>query len=226
MADTWLSAPIWREWAALTRLQWGGRIAFREEVARAERMMAGGETSIAEADSGGEYTTSLLRHREAMADTDLFWTLIFLRSFALLETHAKLVSHIVETRRWDLLSGKLSEAELQHVNSRRLEGGIDAWMTQVLRGCGQDWSMVYQGVAGMVEVAQVRNAIAHGVLHCTETQREKARRLAYGWPFEVGEPLQISFGLLHEYRGRIRSTCRITCDGIYHMYRGSHRNPV
>lgn len=226
MGENWISAPVWDEWRDLTRLQWSGRIAFEAEQTRwrNEGRMESGDISVSIEDCGGSYETSLENHMKTIENTSLFCSLIFLRSYALMESHAKLTMFIVDNGRWDLLAREPSELEKETIGTIHLAGGIEQWANALVAKCGQDWADVYGGKAGLVEMSVIRNAMMHGYCHVSAHLLEKAARRGCGLPYEVGDPVRVDFCRLHEYRGRIRSFCRVTADGVVHFHRGTHRN--
>lgn len=221
----WVKAPMWEEWLALTRLQWSGRIAFENEVERwANRRFSGKEAvSVVIDDCGGRYEASLASHVATLGDHRLFCGLILLRSWALLESHARLVGHIARTRDWAGASGGFDRDRLDAIYGEKLQGGPVAWLNATMDAVQQPWAAVYGGQAGLVEIALLRNAIAHG--HRTVTARLMTEMAGASIPYSatIGAPLAIDFAALHEYRGRIRSWCRVTWDGIVHAARGTHR---
>ncbi len=210
----------WGDWLRLTRLLWSGRIAFAAEVER--RAKAPREDVVAAADAGGRYTTSIDNHIAALQDPDVFYQMTLLQSWALLERHAKLAKHIVETEHWSLLSLSANDAAHAFVTAATLVGGVDVWGERLMRDVGQSWDQVFGGKVGLVEVSIMRNAIAHGLEHMPCEMLENARNRGASLPLLAGDPIRLTFDQLHEYRGRIRSFCRIIGDGIVHRARGTH----
>ena len=220
--DGWIKAPIWDEWLTLTRLQWSGRIAFQAEVERWHSPYISGKDGISVriSDCGAKYTTSLKNHLETIEDHTHFCALILNRSYSLLESHSKLATYIVENGNWSAYKSGVTEDEQDEVDKIELKGGIKSWANDLLRGTGQSWSQVYGGRKGLVEVSIVRNALAHGYSKVTPHLLARAAASGCSIPFAVGEPISIDFALLHEYRGRMRSFCRIISDGVVLKYRG------
>ena len=75
-----------------------------------------------------------------------------------------------------------------------------------------------------MELAIVRNFIAHGYSRVSAEMISYAQARGASLPYGIGDPAVVSFALLHEYRGRIRSFCRILGDGVVHLARGTHRS--
>lgn len=225
MGEGWTTAPMWEEWRDLTRLQWSGRIAFETELDKWKSPYITDKDgiSVVISDCGGDYKTSLENHLATLANNDLFCSLIFLRSYALMENHAKLIKFIVERKSWELLKRQPSDREKDEIDELRLSGGIENWADELIVQTGQDWSAVYRGKAGLVEMSLVRNALMHGYSRASSYLLDQAARRGGGFPFTEGEAVRVSFSLLHEYRGRVRSFCRIIGDGVVHYHRGTHR---
>jgi len=223
--ENWLTAPIWQEWRQLTRLQWSGRIAFQSEIEKWNSPFIKNRENIKLliSDCGAEFEANLDDHLLTIGDTDVFCSLILLRSVGLMENQSKYVRYIVSNNRFDLLDNSLNEDLWNSILSERLDGGIEAWSEHLMQSVHQDWNQVYSGKSGLVEVSIVRNALAHGYLTATKYLCDTAEARGAKLPFSVGERIGLSFALLHEYRGRIRSFCRIIMDGLVHMHRGTHK---
>lgn len=224
--DGWIQAPMWEEWRRLTRLQWSGSIAFDAEIDRARTLPgSAAERQVERTEAGGTYRTSIENHLVTLSDRGLFHALLFLRSHALLESHAKLIRFMIDTGDWSPISQLPSEGLLDTIEENRLIGGIAVWSNDLVERTGQSWDLVYGGASGLVEVALIRNAIAHGQRRCGPKLRKRFAEAAIACPFAEGDELNLSFERLHEYRGRIRSFCRVIGDGAIHLARGTHRSP-
>lgn len=223
----WIRAPIWVAWRDLTRLQWSGRLAFANEVARLSDATGRGDapTSVELGLAGGRYETSTAKHVAALADEHLFCSLILLRSYSLMESHAKFVHHAVAADP-AFLEGPFDESALEAIEDEKLLGGVAAWSTRAIDETKQDWALVYGGRQGLIEISLVRNALAHGHVVCGRNMIDQFEKHALPCPFEQGEKLLVDFARLHEYRGRIRSFCRVVGDGLIHLKRGTHRRDV
>lgn len=224
--DGWIEAPMWEEWRALTRLQWSGSIAFDAEIeARISTSSNPREDDVERLEAGGRYRTSVENHVATLTDRGLFHALLLLRSHALLESHAKLIRHMLDEQDWSPISGAPSESLLDEIEEKQLRGGVAVWSNDLVRRTGQSWAMVYGEASGLIEVSIVRNAIAHGHRRCGPRLRRLFHDAGIACPFAEGEELRLSFERLHEYRGRIRSFCRVIGDGAIHLARGTHRSP-
>lgn len=140
-----------------------------------------------------------------------------------MESHAKLVQFIVEHEDWKLLTSELTDEQRDCVDAIELKNGVESWADRLIEMTGQSWEQVYGGKAGLVELAVFRNALMHGYTRVSSYLVEKARKRGGGmFPINQGSPLAMDFALLHEYRGRIRSFCRILGDGVVHRARDTH----
>ena len=220
----WTKAQIWDDWGAITRLLWSGRIAFEAEARRWENSHISDPNSVSVrfSDAGGEYVTSLENHLDAIGPRSYFCTVILVQSYALLERHAKGVQYASKLRDWSILFDVATESTLEEISRSRLNGGIESWGSHLLELVRQDWNSVYKGRSGLVEISEIRNAVAHRHEVTTSYHIENAKRRGTCFPFKEGQRIEISFDQLHEYRGRIRSICRVLTDGAYHLMVGTH----
>ncbi|WP_417513913.1 hypothetical protein [Minwuia sp.] len=226
MSDNWFRSPIWDEWGRLTRLQWSGTLAIETELDRWEAKSVGPDDNrlIRSQRSGGQYRLYLQDHLKSLQDTSLFYGLILVRSYSLMEFQAKLVKYMIAEDKTADDALVLDEDTLEQVADLKLQGGLQAWTGELMKKVGQDWSDVYGGLEGLVEIALLRNQIVHGQSRSNAVLAERARVQGAAWPFEDGALMVITFDLLHEYRGRMRSFCRIVGDGLVHRARGTHRS--
>jgi len=224
--DGWVSAPMWREWKKLTRLQWSGRIAFNTEVGRWSNTFIKDhdKLTISTSEAGGKYELPLDGHLETLRDETAFCGLILARSYSLLENHSKLIKYVAQNELWSVVGCEISEEQQDLVDAIELGGGIEVWSAHIMDLVKQDWEQVYGGKAGLVEISIVRNSLLHGYLCASPYLLDKARKRGCVLPFGVGEQISIDFATLHEYRGRIRSFCRAISDGVVHLARGTHRS--
>ena len=220
--NDWIKAPIWDEWRELTRLQWSGRIAFQAEAERWHSPYIAGKESMSVriSDCGARYMTSLENHLRTIKDHTHFCSLILNRSYSLVESHSKLATYIVENGNWGAYKSGVTEEEQDEVDAIELRGGIKSWASDLLRKTDQSWSQVYKGRKGLVEVSIVRNALTHGYSRVTPHLAARAAADGCSLPFAVGAPISVDFALLHEYRGRMKSFCRIVSDGVVRKHRG------
>lgn len=181
---------IWTEWGRLTRFLESARIAFARESKLWESLELADASSAKIRTENGKatYQASLEQHRQAVSDTWLLYASLLLSYYALAEAAA---------------ADKLGLDDVTDV------GGIEVWGQRLLDAAAANWQDVKDGKAGAVEVAVVRNTIAHG--DRTYTQRGINRLQAAGGQVSVspGSPLQLDYAALHEYRARLRSLLRV-----------------
>lgn len=181
---------IWTEWGRLTRFLESARIAFARESKLWESLELADATSAKIRTENGKatYQASLEQHREAVSDTWLLNASVLLSYYALAEAAA---------------ADKLGLADVADI------GGIEIWGKRLLDAAAADWQDVKDGKGGVVEVAVVRNTIAHG--DRTYNQRGINRLQAAGAQVSInpGAPLQLDYASLHEYRARLRSLLRV-----------------
>ncbi len=215
---------MWSEWLRLTRLQWSGKIAFHTEASRWESAHIANpeDVDVNFSESGGSYRTSLANHIATVSDPSLFCELILHKSWALLESHSKLVQYICDEKRWSEMDN-LTADQLAEIDDTKLSGGIEAWSQKLMNCTGQKWEQVFGGREGLIEISIVRNALAHGYNTASKALLDAAETRGVAVPYASGDDLKVSFELLHTYRGRIRSFCRIVGDGAFHLGRGTHR---
>lgn len=180
------SNPIWDDWGRTTRFLESTRIAFaRERLLWESLELADGTTAqLAVPMTTKQYKVKLAQHLEAIADETTLLGLVLIQSYALAEAAAA-----------QRLGGRVS-------------GGVETWGGQLLSTNHQDWSAVLGGRAGVVEVAVVRNALAHGTRRIDE---EGTRRLlaAGAPPRTEGAAVMITYSELADYRDRLRSLLRL-----------------
>lgn len=97
-------------------------------------------------------------------------------------------------------------------------GGIEAWGTRILTDLGRDWSYVEAEKAGLVEVAIVRNAIAHGETDVTQSMVNRVNIVGGSLPWNIGSPIRLDIARVKEYRHRLRSFTRVVEHGAEELY--------
>lgn len=181
---------VWSEWGRLTRFLESARIAFAREHELWGALELADTVSAKIRVKNGEasYQASLIQHREAVSDGWLLHASALLWYYALAEAAAAV---------------KLSVDDIADI------GGIEVWGQRLLDAANADWIDVKAGKAGAVEVAVVRNTIAHGE-RCY-SQRGINRLLAAGAvnAAQPGASVVVDYSTLHEYRARLRSLLRV-----------------
>jgi hypothetical protein len=223
--SSWVRAPIWDRWRQLTKFMGSARIAFAASAENLAQRDPNLELSMRLGDGPSTYRTSVDEHVRIASDPSKLHGLVLLESYALMESHCRLVRWIVDHHRFDLLAGRVPEEVLARLDDVRLTGGIEAWSEDLLARTGQSFDIVRGGRAGLIEVSMVRNLLAHGRQSVVAADLADAMKRGARLPFEAGHPILISYVLLNEYRGRIRQFCRALGDGVVHQHRGTHRSP-
>lgn len=133
----------------------------------------------------GSYRIDLADHLEAIRDETTFLASVLIHSYALAESAA---------------------SEALSLQSSAL-GGIEVWGGQLLARNGHTWSDVYGGLTGAVEVAVIRNVLAHGGR--TLDAAGASRLAATGSTSrEAGSPVELHYDELFQFRSRLRSLLR------------------
>jgi hypothetical protein len=140
-------------------------------------------------DDKSYYAVTLEQHCQAVNDDWLLLGLVLVASYALAESAA---------------SEKLGLKNMTDV------GGVETWGQRLLDGAGSKWSDVKDGKKGAVEVAVVRNVIAHGdrTYSKTAVNRLSAAGITN---IKVGDPVALTHSVLKDHRARLKSLLRAGC---------------
>lgn len=178
----------WNEWGRLTRFMESARISFQREARlwQSLELQKPDEIKVHVNDDNSYYAVTLEQHCQAVNDEWLLFGLVLVASYALAESAA---------------SEKLGLTNIADA------GGVENWGQRLLDGSGSKWSDVKDGKKGAVEVAVIRNLIAHG--DRTYSQTAVNRLSAAGVTnIEVGDPLVLTHTALKDYRARLKSLLR------------------
>ena len=175
-------------------------------------------------ESGSTFRTFVPGHLDRIAKGNGLHKMAMLRYYSVVESFARFTSHIITSGEYSLLRNGLTVADIELIEATPIPGGIEAWADTALKNVMQKWDDVYGGKAGLVEVSLIRNAVTHGVHRMTKDILDAAEKRNTRLPFAIGDDLVVSFELLNEYRGRLRSFCRIVSDGLVHLEKGTHRS--
>lgn len=137
-------------------------------------------------------------------------TLLILSSYALIEGHVEEV--LIHAAASLLASVSLVNDFRNGVITAKgfcSNGGVETWGTALLSAFGRDWSNVYDGKAGAVEVAAVRNALAHGRKCVTASMINRVTAAGGSLPWCEGDPIALDMTLTGLYRNRLRSFARV-----------------
>ena len=128
-----------------------------------------------------DHSRNLLPPNDA-EDSELLMASVLIHSYALAEASA---------------------AERLGVAWREL-GAIERWGAQLLKAQGKSWSKVKGGESGAVEVAAVRNVVAHGQRTFDSEGIRRLERVGLK-PAEIAQPIRLDIEALRKYRGRLQS---------------------
>ena len=181
---------VWSEWGRLTRFLESARIALAREsdLWGSVEVTDSASVSIRSNQEGMTYQASLEQHRQAAADSWLLHASILLSYYALAEGAA---------------------AEKQGIDDAAAIGGIEVCGQRLLDAAGSSWQEVKGGKGGAVEVAVIRNTIAHGERHYTQRGVNRLKVAGVETPAAAGNPIELDYPSLHEYRARLRSLLRL-----------------
>lgn len=184
-------AEIWDEWKRLTRFLECSKIAFQRELS----IWAGLEVPdlsavrITTQNGASNFKVTANEHIETLRDEDLLYFIILTYSYSLCECYARV---------------KLGLGEIA-----RLNGGIEAWGSTLLSQTGNTWADVLGGRAGLIEVAVVRNFIAHGSRLVGQSTIDRFQTVGEPCPWQLGDAVALSYTNVEEYRSRLKSLMRM-----------------
>jgi hypothetical protein len=223
MESAWIELPFWEEWGAITRIHGSAMIAF-DHSKQVLMNTASAETELVHSESGSSFKALLVDHLARIANGEDLHKMALLRYYGAFETFTRFADYIISSGDFALVRRPLVVDEIEAIESLQLKGGVEAWTDMIIKQLRQNWSDVYGGMAGLVEVSLMRNAIAHGVRQMNQNMLDSAIARRTTLPFQTGQAITISFELLNEYRGRLRSYCRVLSDGLVHIAKDTHRD--
>jgi hypothetical protein len=181
---------VWAEWGRLTRFLESARIAFARECGLwgALELADAASAKIRVKNGEATYQASLVQHREAVSDSWLLHASVLLSYYALAEAAA---------------ADKLGVDDVANV------GGIEVWGQRLLEAANADWDDVMDGKAGAVEVAVVRNTIAHGERCYSQRGVNRLQAAGVAPAPSSGASVLLDYHTLLKYRARLRSLLRV-----------------
>jgi hypothetical protein len=188
MADSGNAAPVFEEWGRITRFLESARLAFaRERNLWTSLEIATNDDVRLSAPAGqGVYKVRLSQHLAAVRDDEILFASVLIHSYALAEFAA---------------------CDRVGVASRDM-GGIEDWGSRLLTSTGKRWDDVSGQKAGAIEVAVVRNALAHGSRTIDESAA--ARLAAVGVSrYAAGDSVTLAHDDLREFRARLLSLLNV-----------------
>jgi hypothetical protein len=168
------------EWGRLTRFLESARLAFDRE--RELWASLGIDERVFISAPDGHYRVRVHNHIDAVDDVETLHGSVLVHSYALAE----------------------SAAAIRLAMDIRSLGGIEDWGARLLRSNDRDWSDVHGGLAGAVEVAVVRNAVAHGSRTIDSSASERLFK-AGARMRPVGSTVTLPYTELKEFRARLLS---------------------
>jgi hypothetical protein len=179
---------VWDEWGALTRFLESARLAFaRERRLWHSLELKDRETVSITSPSGesGTYKVTLDQHIAAVDDEEVLFAAVLIHSYALTEA---------------------AVCDRLGLDSRSA-GGIEKWAADLLAANGRSWADVFDGEAGAVEVAVIRNAFAHGS-RLVDSAGEARLRKVGSTLYSAGDRVALSYDQVCKLRVRLRSILR------------------
>ena len=176
------------EWGRITRFLESARLAFARErgLWTSAEFEDRDEVRLVSASGGGSYSVSLEQHVEAVNDEQTLYASVLIHSYAIAEAGA---------------ATKLDA-------DQRTLGCVEDWGGRLLNANGRSWDLVTGGRAGLVEVALVRNAFAHG--NRTVAPKDQSRLARAGArPKTAGTPVTLSYDELRLFRSRLKSLLNV-----------------
>jgi hypothetical protein len=220
---TWERSPIWDSWGAVTQFLQITRMAFDAEIARWEgiyKIADQQQVVIARQGNGQQnFEVNLPIYLATLRNEHMLCALVLQYSYGLIEQHVrnmlaeayqrgKITQRQIDPRN---RATSMDDAIGRFIPSNR---GIEKWGTSILKLLNRSWTDVSVGCEGLVEVAIVRNAIAHGVPVITPFLEARARRNNLQLRWAVGDTVDLNIALLEEYRARLRSFGRVLVSGL------------
>jgi hypothetical protein len=204
--------PVWERWKELTQF-----LALTDHVLLSQQEQWKG-LPIADKDNAKivrqngpyKFETDGRTYDAILSDRHVLSSVVLLNSYALVESLTRQV--------YDLLAVDLTvnTALLNDVRSGSTTihdvincGGIEVWGTTLLKDLGRDWGYVETGLPGLIEVAVVRNGIAHGEAYVTQKMMNRITSSGGTLPWPLGAEIKIDIAILKEYRHRLRSFARV-----------------
>ena len=180
-------STVWTEWGALTRFLESARVAFARERNLWHSLELADPEAVQITTTTGvrRYEVALSNHLAAVDDEVTLYASVLIHTFALAEAAA--------TKKLGIDS--------------RAAGGIESWGKRLLDSSNRDWAGVFEGEAGAVEVAVVRNAFAHGT-RTIDSAAETRLATAGASPRAAGDAVNLTYEELRVYRDRLRSLLR------------------
>lgn len=177
---------VWDEWRRLTSFFESARLALEREKLFWQDGNHKPEVLECRTDSVGKYSVSLKQHIVALSDEWLLHSLVLVSYYALSEA----------------LAAKKLEQDVNEI------GGIETWGKKLLDNAGSAWEKVKDGQRGVVEVAAIRNVVAHGHRQFNDTAWNRMNNFGEPPSWKIGEQIPLSYSDIDRYRARLKSLLR------------------
>lgn len=210
---------VWAEWNRMTRFFQSSLIALQREghVWNSGYIHASSAVTVQDPSGSTKYKVKLADHLASISDVQMLCMLVLTRSVALLEGHVvDVLEHLYPTGvvPGTLLPAGLGKDDVHDAAVQLLaRGGIESWGSAVLALVGGSWSNVHDGRRGLVEVAVIRNSIAHGQSLVNQRMANRVAAVGGALPWAVGSPIVLDLEDTRRLRDRVRSFIRIVAYG-------------
>lgn len=184
-------ADVWEEWKGLTRFLECSKIAFQRELGLWSGLEVTDLRTVRISTKNGlsRFSLTVDEHLDTLRDDDLLLFVVLTYSYSLCECYARV---------------KLGLGE-----SARLNGGIETWGGDLLVSTGNQWTDVLGGRAGLIEVAVVRNFLAHGSRSIGQSTIDRFASVNEVCPWALGDSVSLTYERAEEYRSRLKSLMRL-----------------
>jgi len=180
---------MWSEWKRTTRFVSSVRLALaRETQLWSSLELEEDSPAVIDTTLGtSQYRVNLDAHLNAIKDEHLLCAMALLYSYA------------------------VAEAAVAEKLGRETDalGQVEARGRELLVAATRDWADVLDGKTGIVEVAVVRNALAHGCSTYEQRHHNRVASAGHAPTWNVGDPIILTFETLKSYRSRLKSLVRM-----------------
>ena len=175
---------VWEEWKRITRFLESARVAFARErdLWTSLKIVSADGVRFRGSPGKGGYRPGITDHLAAVEDEGVLYASVLIHSYAIAESAA---------------------AERLGADTRAI-GGIEKWGARLLATTGESWESVVGGYAGVVEVAVVRNAFAHGARRIDGVAAKRLRAAGLTERGD-GDLVALDYTTVKLYRWRLRS---------------------
>ncbi len=213
---TWKRFKIWDQWKAISRAFRCIAIAMSTESQTCKRRIRASET-LSHQSGKSTFSVERAEYIETLNDSSTFCGMVLQATFGLIEEHARDILRELNAINFDVSSVSSVLDSKQEPFDELVEyfpppNGIEAWGAKLLRLLDRQWTDVTPQLSGVVEVAVVRTALAHGSPIVTERMANRMKNLNGQLPWKVGDSIVLDFERVTDYRDRLRSFARVLAD--------------